>query len=251
MARKIPAKRASRPNPREDRKHNSHQHQQQHPNDERFKSQKVEIIPKSISQEIYLDALEDEYKSIVIATGPAGTGKSYLATLFAIRSFLAGDFKKIIITRPTVSAGEDIGFLPGSVFDKLAPWSTPILDIFKEIYPVSVLEKMIKDEVVEIAPLGMMRGRTLKKAIIIMEECQNATPEQCKMAFTRIGDGSRMIVTGDLRQHDRGYAVSGLADFIERLERKASKKIAVCHFGLADIERHPVVEDVLNIYGDL
>ena len=246
MARKLPAKRATRANPREDR--NQQPRQEQKFNIVPIK--KVNIFPKSVAQENYLDALENTDKSIVIATGPAGTGKSYLATLFAIRSLMAGDFKKIIITRPMVSAGEDIGFLPGNIFDKLAPWSIPVLDIFKEVYPLSVLERLIKDEVVELAGLGLMRGRTLKNALIVFEECQNATPEQCLMAMTRIGEGSRMIITGDLKQHDRGHAVSGLGDFIEKINRKSSDRIAVCHFGIADIERHPVVEDVLRLYGE-
>jgi phosphate starvation-inducible PhoH-like protein len=253
MARKLPAKRATRPNPREER-NNSHHHQHQqaihHPEDTRYRNKKVEIIPRSLAQENYLDALEDDRKSIVIATGPAGTGKSLLATMFAIRSFLEGGYRKIIICRPTVSAGEDIGFLPGDTYAKLAPWSVPILDIFKEVYSPATLEKMIKDEVVEIAPLGMVRGRTFKHAIVIFEETQNATPEQIKMAFTRIGEGTRMIVTGDLKQHDRGFEVNGLRDFIERLRRRGSSKIAICEFGLTDIQRHPVVEDVLRIYGE-
>lgn len=260
MARKLPAKRATRRNPREERnqlqahsqQYHSHHRQQfsVSPDDGRYRAKKVEIIPKSLAQEKYLDALGDERRAIVIATGPAGSGKSFVATLYAIKCLIAGLCKKIIITRPTISAGEDIGFLPGTIYDKLLPWSLPIIDTFKEVYAPATVEKMIKDEVLEIAPLGMMRGRTLKHAVVIFEESQNATPEQCKMLFTRIGEGCRMIVTGDLRQHDIGYAVSGLADFIDRLGRKGSNRIAVCHFTLADIERHPVVSDVLRIYDD-
>jgi phosphate starvation-inducible protein PhoH and related proteins len=246
MTRKLPAKRASRFNPREDR----NQHQHTNVIDFREKIKKIIIVPKSLAQEQYLDALEDPHKTIVVATGPAGTGKSYLATMHAIRCLLQGQFKKIIITRPTVSTGEEIGFLPGDLYAKLSPWSVPILDIFKEIYSLATLERMIKDEVIEIAPLGMMRGRTLKHAVVIVDETQNATPSQVKMCLTRIGEGSRMFVTGDLNQHDRGFAINGLRDFIERLRRKTSGRIAICEFGITDIERHPVVEEVLRIYGD-
>jgi phosphate starvation-inducible PhoH-like protein len=249
MARKIPAKRAIRPNPREDRNHPVREQRQQE-DFTRFKGKKVEIIPKSFAQEQYLDALEDDRNSIVIASGPAGTGKSYLATLFAARSLLAGDFKKIIITRPTISASDDIGFLPGNVFEKLAPWTIPVLDVLKEVFPVATVEKLVRDEIVELAPLGMLRGRTFKNAIVIVEECQNATPEQMKMCGTRIGVGSRMIFTGDLRQHDRGFEANGLKDLIRRVETVGSNHIVVCPFGHKDIERHPVVADVLRVYGD-
>lgn len=250
MARKLPAKRATRFNPREERNQHLHLHANDARDDFKDKIKKIIIIPKSLAQEKYLDALEDYRKSIVIATGPAGTGKSYLATMHAIRCLIQGQFKKIIITRPTVSTGEEIGFLPGDLFAKLSPWSVPILDIFKEIYSLSILERMIKNEIIEIAPLGMMRGRTLKQAVIILDETQNATPSQVKMCLTRIGEGSRMFVTGDLNQHDRGFEVNGLRDFIERVHRKPSSRIAICEFGITDIERHPVVEEVLRIYGD-
>jgi phosphate starvation-inducible PhoH-like protein len=248
MARKIPAKRATRPNPRADRNY----HAPHSPDPQTRYRHKITIFPKSISQEIYLDALEDSRKEIVIATGPAGTGKSYLATMYAIRSLLEGQYQKIIITRPTVSTGEDIGFLPGNLYDKLAPWSTPILDIFKEVFPLSMVEKMIKDEIVEIAPLGMMRGRTLKRAFIIIDEAQNVTPVQMKMCLTRIGENSRMIVTGDLKQYDRGdYSDNGLYDFITRLKKKGNNNsIAVCEFGNNDIERHPIIEEVLRLYDE-
>lgn len=194
MARKIPAKRATRPNPREDRSH------PRYPLDRSFNIipiRKVVIFPKSLAQEVYLDALEDMRKSIVIATGPAGTGKTYLATMFAIRSLIEGRFKKIIITRPTVSTGEDIGFLPGSLYDKLAPWSTPILDIFKEVYPAALIERMIKDEVVEIAPLGMMRGRAQPLDSIIQTPIGPRLMGDIKIGDFVLGsNGSATLVDG-------------------------------------------------------
>jgi phosphate starvation-inducible protein PhoH and related proteins len=249
MARKIPAKRATRPNPRQNRNHQPRSYSSERDHNV-IPIRRVNIFPKSLAQENYIDALEDDRIAIVAAVGPAGTGKTYIATMFAIKSLIEGRFKKIIITRPTVSTGEDIGFLPGDLYAKLSPWSVPILDIFKEIYPASVLEKMIKNEVVEIAPLGMMRGRTLKNAIILVDEGQNATPSQIKMCLTRIGENSKIVMSGDLHQHDRGFEINGLKDFTEKLKRKCSDRMILCEFSIMDIERHPVIEEVLRIYNE-
>jgi phosphate starvation-inducible PhoH-like protein len=249
MARKIPAKRATRPNPREDR--NQQQHSKQHPNDERYKVRPVEIIPRNISQENYLDALMDADKSIVIATGPAGTGKSLLATMYAIKLLQNGEIKKIVITRPAVGVDEEEhGFLPGTIVDKLMPWVQPILDVFKEHYSVPSITKMIEVGVLEFVPVAFVRGRTFKNTVVIFDEAQNSLPPAMKAVLTRIGDGSRIFVTGDMDQHDRGYAVNGLRDFIDRLDRRKSYRIAHCAFGHQDIERHPCVGDVLQLYND-
>jgi phosphate starvation-inducible protein PhoH and related proteins len=243
------AKRANRPNPREDR--NVHYLNTSINVDEQStRRKKVQLLPRNIAQEAYVDLLEDESKSIVFATGPAGTGKTLLATLYAIKQLQLGNIKKIIITRPAVSVDEQHGFLPGDLTAKLAPWCVPVLDIFKEHYSVQQVERMLLDEVIELAPLGMMRGRTLKNAICILDEAQNATIAQVKMMLTRIGDGTRMLVTGDCRQHDRGYENNGFGDFINRLKLVDSKTIACAEFRSVDVERHPVVEEVLNIYGD-
>jgi phosphate starvation-inducible PhoH-like protein len=266
VARKIanrPAKRANRPNPRVDRndmfsddapefitgrkrKRTSFEQTTPEP-----KSKKVEILPRNIAQEEYLENLQDERKALIFAMGPAGTGKTLIATLFAIQEYQDGNCDKIIITRPAVSVDEQHGFLPGTLIEKMAPWVIPIMDIFKEIFSVKVLEKMIQDEVVEIAPLAYMRGRTLKNAIILADEMQNATPSQMKMLLTRIGDNSRIVITGDLNQHDRGFEANGLKDFVQRLTRNGSgDRIAVCQFAACDVERHPVIEEVLRIYGE-
>lgn len=268
MARRIakrPAKRANRPNPREDRNTfgddapeflSGRRKRKSYTNDQpqqaaEFKSKKVEILPRNLAQEEYLDALQDERKALIFAMGPAGTGKTLMATLFAIQEYQNGNCTKIIITRPAVSVDEQHGFLPGSLIEKMAPWVIPIMDIFKEVYSVKYLEKMIQDEVIEIAPLAYMRGRTLKNAIIIADEMQNATPSQMKMLLTRIGDNSRIIITGDLNQHDRGFEANGLKDFIQRLTRNGtSNSIAVCEFAPCDVERHPVIEEVLRVYGE-
>lgn len=263
MARKLkPAKRANRPNPREERNRPTRHSRFDADNVVEFsrtegrdgsfssKGKRPELLPRNLSQELYLDTLNDETKSIVFAMGPAGTGKTMLATEFAISEFQKGNCKKIIITRPAVSVDEAHGFLPGTLIDKMAPWVIPIMDVFKEHYSVRVLERMIEEELIEIAPLAYMRGRTLKNAIIIADEMQNATPSQMKMLLTRIGENSRMIVTGDLRQHDRGFEANGLKDFVSRLKMTGSRHIAVCEFAAEDVERHVVIEDVLRIYGD-
>lgn len=261
-----PAKRANRSNPRQERGFgkrpdettNEHsrprsgrtvpQHQIEPPT--QIKTKRIEIMPRNLAQEEYLDILSDTEKAIVFAMGPAGTGKTMLATQFAIKQLQEGTINKIVITRPAVSVDEQHGFLPGSLIEKMAPWVVPIIDVFKEIYSVAAVERMIKDEVIEISPLAFMRGRTVKNAIIIGDEMQNATPSQMKMLLTRIGDGSRMIVTGDLKQHDRGFEANGLRDFVDRFAQSGSNRIAVAEFSCADVERHPVIEEVLRIYGD-
>jgi len=270
MAKRLPAaKRARRPNPRANRNvedniiafssfeqntrnrngnTRTRRDNQRHPENEIFKPKKLELIPRNLAQEEYLDALYDETNSIVFAMGPAGTGKTMLCTQFAIKGLLEGRFKKIIITRPAVSVDESHGYLPGTLIEKLAPWVVPIMDVFKEVYPVSVLEKMMKEEIIEISPLAYMRGRTFKNACVIADEMQNATPSQMKMLLTRIGDESRLFITGDLRQHDRGFECNGMWDFTERLRKTVSNSIEVCEFGPGDVERHPVIEEILRIY---
>ena len=247
------AKRASRPNPREERNI---------PQNPRFNvrsinsveprmRKKVELLPRNIHQEEYIDLLENEDVSIVFSTGPAGTGKTLLCTLYAIKQLQEGKIDKIIITRPAVSVDEQHGFLPGTLLDKMAPWVIPITDIFKEYYSVMELERMLADEVVSVAPLAFMRGRTLKRSIVIVDESQNMTQNQMKMMLTRIGDGSRMFITGDINQHDRGFGENGLKDFMDRLLLNKSNRIKMIKFSSQDVERHPVVEEVLNMYGEI
>lgn len=256
MARNINkrAKRANKPNPREDR--NFHRQRAEIIPFDRdsetthTRKKRVELLPRNIAQEEYIETLLDESKYVVFAMGPAGCGKTLLATQFAIQALQSGDFTKVIITRPAVSVDEQHGFLPGDLTAKMAPWVLPIMDVFKEHFSPAQVEKMLVDEVIEIAPLAYMRGRTFKNAIILFDEAQNATPNQMKMVLTRLGENSRMIVTGDLKQHDRGFESNGLKDFVERLASRGSDSISVCDFGAGDVERHPVIEEILNIYGD-
>lgn len=244
------AKRANRPNPRIDRNPNIEEFEIETRSPQKRVKKKVQLIPRNLSQERYVDLLLDPEKHIVFAMGPAGTGKTMLATQYAIKCLMEGIVEKIIITRPAVSVDENHGYLPGTLVQKLTPWCLPILDVLKEHFSVQAVEKMIADEVIELAPLSMMRGRSLKNAIILLDESQNATPNQMKMMLTRIGEGSRMIVTGDIKQHDRGFEQNGLKDFIHRLEENPSKAIAVCHFSRDDVERHEIIEEVLKLYGD-
>ena len=209
---------------------------------------KVEILPRNTAQEAYVEALYD--KRMVFAVGPAGTGKTMLAVLRAIQALRQKEVDKIILTRPAVSVDEKHGFLPGDLNAKMEPWTRPIFDVLEEYYGVIETKRMLEDGVIEIAPLGFMRGRTFKRAYVIADEMQNATPDQTKMLLTRIGEGTSMVITGDLRQHDRGFDQNGLKDFLERLAAKRTDTMAVCYFRREHIERDPLVADVLAIYGE-
>lgn len=212
---------------------------------------RVDLLPRNVSQERYLKLLNDSSNHIVFALGPAGTGKTMLATQFAIKALQAGEIERIIITRPAVSSDEQHGFLPGSIIQKMEPWVMPILDVFKEHYHPMEVQKMLEDGTLEVSPLAYMRGRTFKRAIVIFDESQNATPEQMKLVMSRIGEGARIIVTGDINQHDKKFEVNGLKDFVSRFEgADGIKGIAVHHFALKDVERHPVIESILRVYGE-
>ena len=214
------------------------------------KNKNIEIIPRNRNQESYTLSLLNESKSIVFGIGPAGTGKTLLACQAAVKNFLENNVSKIIVTRPAVSADEDLGFLPGTLEQKMAPWTRPIFDVLREYFYSGEIETMIREGVIEISPLAYMRGRTFKNAFIIADEMQNATPNQMKMLLTRIGTYSKMAVTGDLAQADR-LSDNGLIDFVNQIKRKDTKHIDVCYFKKEDIERNEAVKEVLEIYGDL
>ena len=221
-------------------------------NEHATKKRAVHIIPRNENQEAYLELLMDDSKSIVIATGPAGTGKTLLAMQAAIKAFKERRISKIVVTRPAVGVeDEKHGFLPGSLTQKMEPWTKPLFDVLHEYYTPRDTQSMIVDEVIEICPLAFMRGRTFKDAYIIADEMQNATPNQMKMLLTRIGEGARILVTGDVKQTDRKVGDNGLLDFRHLLERfQGSEHVANIEFTMQDIERHPAVEEVLRIYGD-
>ena len=193
---------------------------------ERTRQREVKIVPRNFNQDDLLGYLEDRNINIVFAIGPAGTGKTLIS----------------------ISVDEQHGFLPGTLQEKMAPWTRPIFDVFEEYYSPEQIEYMVNDNKVEIAPLAYMRGRTFKDAFIIADEMQNATDSQMKMLLTRIGDNSKIVVTGDLDQHDRGYESNGLKCFIERMKNHQSDRIKLVEFGMSDVERHPVVSEVLGIY---
>jgi phosphate starvation-inducible PhoH-like protein len=213
------------------------------------KTRSVNIIPRNKNQEHYILKLTDSEKNIVFGIGPAGTGKTMLACQVGVKLFLEGAVDRIVVTRPAVSADEDLGFLPGTLEQKMAPWTRPIFDVFREYFYANEIEGMIQEGVIEISPLAYMRGRTFKDSFIIADEMQNATPNQMKMLLTRIGTGSKMVVTGDLNQADR-LKDNGLIDFINHLSNTETKRIDCVHFIQNDIERHEAVREVLKIYGD-
>ena len=214
------------------------------------KKTRVLVYPKNLNQENYLLKLQEEQKNIVFAIGPAGTGKTMLACQWAVKMFQDGEVDKIVVTRPAVSVDEQHGFLPGTLQQKMEPWTRPIFDVFEEYYYAKEIEDMIKEGVIEISPLAYMRGRTFKNSFIIADEMQNATPSQMKMLLTRIGDGSRMVVTGDLQQADRP-SNNGLLEFLGLFnDFKGNRHVDVCHFTTEDVERHPAVREVLAIYKD-
>ena len=212
------------------------------------RQQAVNIVPRNFKQDDLIAALENDNTSIVFTTGPAGTGKTLLSTLYALREFKNKTYSKIVITRPAVSVDEQHGFLPGTLVEKMAPWTRPIFDVFEQFYHPKEIEYLVENNTVEVAPLAYMRGRTFKESIIIADEMQNATQEQMKMLLTRIGDGSKLIVTGDLAQHDRGYETNGLKVFLEKLKSFNSNRIESIEFDHSQIERHPAVSEVLKIW---
>ena len=213
------------------------------------KKQRVSLHARSENQQLYIDKLQDDSTSIVFAIGPAGTGKTMLAVQHGIKLFQEGIVDKIVITRPAVSVDEDLGFLPGTLNEKMAPWTRPIFDVFGEYYQQKDIAKMLDEGVIEISPLAYMRGRTFKNAYIVADECQNTTVNQMKMLLTRLGENSKMVVTGDLAQADR-LSDNGLIDFCNLLSNKPTKHIDVIQFDHHDIERHNAVKEVLAIYGD-
>ena len=214
------------------------------------KKYRVVTSARNPNQKLYLQKLQDESKNIILAIGPAGTGKTMLAVQHGIKMFQDGLVDKIIVTRPAVSVDEDLGFLPGDLNEKMAPWTRPIFDVFSEYYQQKDIAKMLEEGVIEISPLAYMRGRTFKNAYIVADECQNTTVNQMKMLLTRLGEGSKMVVTGDLAQADR-LNDNGLIDFCNLLESKDKLTyIDIVRFDHKDIERHNAVKEVLTVYGD-
>jgi phosphate starvation-inducible protein PhoH and related proteins len=213
----------------------------------------VHLIPKSLNQEHYIELLTNQTKHIVFATGPAGTGKTMLAMLAGIKAYKEGQVSKLILTRPAVGVDDERhGFLPGNINAKMEPWTKPLFDVIQEYYSPREVARMLEEQVIEISPLAFMRGRTFKGSWVVADEMQNATPGQIKMLLTRLGEGSKIVVTGDTRQADRSDSDNGLLDFKGLVERyQQSKYVAGVEFERKDIARHPAVKEILDIYGEI
>jgi phosphate starvation-inducible PhoH-like protein len=209
------------------------------------------LVPRTRNQESLVLALNNQRQHIVVTVGPAGTGKTYLAMLAAVRALRNGDCERIVLTRPAVGVeDEKHGFLPGNLVAKMEPWTRPLLDVLRQYYRPQDIIGMIDDQIVEIAPLAFMRGRTFVNSWVIADEMQNATPSQVKMLMTRIGEDSRIVITGDIEQADRRVGDNGLMDLCNRLESTPVSGIAVCKLSGSDIQRHPIIGSVLNLYAD-
>ena len=211
----------------------------------------IELRPKTRNQEQLVLNLLDPGQHIVMASGPAGTGKTYLAMLAAIKALRSGQCERIVLTRPAVGVEDERhGFLPGDLISKMEPWTRPLLDVLREYYSPRDIAAMMEEQTIEISPLAYMRGRTFKNAWIIADEMQNATPGQMKMLLSRIGENSKIVVTGDIEQADRSGKDNGLLDIVQRLESRGGDGIAVCNLGKRDIQRHPIIDTVLSLYAD-
>ena len=214
-----------------------------------LKQRAIELIPKTKNQENLILNLLDADQHIIVTAGPAGTGKTYLAMLAAVKAFRSGEAKRIVLTRPAIGVeDEQHGFLPGNLVAKMEPWTRPLLDVLREYYRPTEITAMIEDGTIEISPLAYMRGRTFKHSWIIADEMQNATPAQKKMLLSRIGTGSRIVVTGDVEQADRQQDNNGLLDLCLKLEARPINGMAVCRMTGRDIQRHPIIGEVLRLY---
>jgi len=203
------------------------------------------IAPKGAQQKAYVDLVRAN--DIVFSIGPAGTGKTYLAMAMAVRALLDKQVRRIVLTRPAVEAGEKLGFLPGTLEEKVDPYLRPLYDALHDMVEADKLERMMSDGVIEVAPLAFLRGRTLNDAFTILDEAQNTTPEQMKMFLTRMGFGSKVVVTGDITQTDlpRGQP-SGLRDALGLVE--GIRGIGTVQFSDADVVRHPLVAALIRAY---
>ncbi|MGE5268418.1 MAG: PhoH family protein [Thiohalocapsa sp.] len=210
-----------------------------------FRTRKRRIAPRSAGQAAYVKAIRE--RELVFGLGPAGTGKTYVAVAAAVDLLMAGKVERIILSRPAVEAGERLGFLPGDLRDKVDPYLRPIFDALNDMMPADQLQKRLVSGEIEVAPIAFMRGRTLAHAFVILDEAQNTTPVQMKMFLTRLGEGSRMVVTGDPTQVDLPPGTrSGLADALEAL--RGVEEVGIVHFTEKDVVRHRLVARIVGAY---
>ena len=203
------------------------------------------IRPKTLGQKEYIQKIREN--AITFGVGPAGTGKTYLAVAMAVKAFKAREVSRIILTRPAVEAGEKLGFLPGDLQNKVDPYLRPLYDALFDMLGAETYQRLLEKQVIEVAPLAYMRGRTLDDAFIILDEAQNTSPEQMKMFLTRMGSGSKVVVTGDVTQIDLpDKAKSGLVDALQVL--KHVNGIAMMYFSEKDVVRHRLVQAIIKAY---
>ena len=205
------------------------------------------FIPKTTNQKILVDTLNNRNNTIVFVLGPAGTGKTLFSIIKSIQDFKNGLFDKIIITKPSVTVDEDLGFLPGTANKKMDPYVRNIFDIFSLFYSKKDIDTFINTGIFEISPLGFMRGRTFSNSFIIADEAQNTSPAQLKMLLTRIGDNSRMVITGDLQQSDL-TTTNGLKDFCDKCNNNIPFGISFVYLNDTDVQRSPIIKSILDIY---
>lgn len=208
-------------------------------------------LPIGENQKLYCDYLANKEIPVVVGLGPAGCGKTMFACNAAVVALVSGDVDKIIITRPTVSVDEELGFLPGTLEHKMDPWVRPIFDVLGDFYSKTEVKRLMDDGIIEIAPLAYMRGRTFRRSFLIADEMQNSSPNQMLMMLTRIGEDSKMVITGDLQQSDRP-GKNGLDDFCSRLSLRNVNEdcdgIRFIKFGIEDVKRSAVVATILKLY---
>ena len=217
---------------------------------ENFRSLTPLYSPRSHNQKQYVKYLDDPNVSLLLGVGPAGTGKTLFACSAAAQEMKRGSVQKIILTRPVIPVEEEeLGFLPGNLIHKMNPWTRPMFDVLNEFYTQRDIDLMLQSGAIEISPLAYMRGRTFKRAFVIADEMQNSSPGQMIMLTTRLGEGSKMVITGDLKQSDR-MTDNGLADFINKLKKYSGNQdsIKMVEMGTQDIERSPLVSRILDIY---
>jgi phosphate starvation-inducible PhoH-like protein len=212
----------------------------------------VNLIPRNLHQEEYLEYLMDPNKIIVIAHGSAGTGKSAMAMMAAIKALSEKKIQKIVLCRPAIGVSEEEhGFVPGTLLDKVRIWVAPLLEFLNEYYSMKDLEAMLESEVIEIVPLMLIRGRNFKNCYIILDEAQNISVSAIKSVMTRLCDNSKLIITGDNAQSDRKSRENGLLVFKDLIQQYGNtKNIAEVEFNKDDNQRHPIVEEILKIFGD-
>jgi phosphate starvation-inducible PhoH-like protein len=205
------------------------------------------IRPKTLNQKRYVDAIDKN--TITFGIGPAGTGKTYLAVAKAVQSLLAKEVNRIILTRPAVEAGERLGFLPGTLFEKIDPYLRPLFDALHDMLDPEKVAAHLERNVIEVAPLAFMRGRTLNDSFVILDEAQNTTPEQMKMFLTRLGFGSKMVITGDITQvdlpRDQQSGLIVVADILKEVDG-----VEFIRFGGEDVVRHRLVQRIVEAYDD-